>query len=190
MADPPKQYYWDTCVFIAYLADEREAYGNIIDDIGQFLEESERGECVINCSTITIAEITRNNCSEGVDFDDFTKQWGGGIIPLSPDINTMRIASELRSSIYMKTGGERKLHTADAIHLATALTLIDAYGVNLDEFHTFDKGGKRSPDGKGVPLLGYDTWCEKCADDPLVKRIIDMTRSKPQHAAKKLSFDA
>lgn len=189
MTAPPKQFYWDTCVFIAYLADEREAYGAIIDDIGQFLDEAQRGDCVIHCSTITIAEITRNYCKDGLNFDDFMKQWGGGIVALSPDPNTMRIASELRSSIYTKTGGERKLHTADAIHLATALTLIDAYGVSLDEFHTFDNGGKRSPEGKGVPLLGYDTWCALCADDPLVKRVIDLNRCIPQHPAKTLSFN-
>jgi predicted nucleic acid-binding protein len=188
MATSPRRFYWDTCVFIAYLADDRDAFGSIIDDIGQFLEESERGECVIYCSTITMAEITRHNCKVASDFDAFLTQWGGGIIPISPDPNTMRIASELRSAIYLKTGGERKLHTPDAIHLASALTLIEAYGVALDEFHTFDMGKKRDPNGKGVPLLGYETWCEKCAEDPLVKRVIDLKRCKPQHPVKELDL--
>ena len=182
----PRHLYWDTCVFIAYLADDRDAFGGLIDDIGQFLEESELGEAIIYCSTITIAEITRHNCKIAGDFDTFLEQWGGGIVPISPDPNTMRVASELRSAIYLKTGGERKLHTPDAIHLATALTLIDGYGVALEEFHTFDQGKSRGPDGKGVPLLGYETWCEQCAGDPLVKRIIDMKRCVPQHPAKKL----
>ena len=118
MASSPRQYYWDTCVFIAYLADERDGFGSLVDDIGQFLSEAQRGECVIHCSTITMAEITRHNCKVETDFDAFLDQWGAGIVPISPDPNTMRLASELRSAIYLKTGGERKLHTADAIHLA------------------------------------------------------------------------
>lgn len=188
MATHQPQYYWDTCVFIAYLMDDRDGFGSIIDDIGQFLEEAQRGECVIHCSTITMAEVTRHNCHGDHDFEAFLDQWGAGIVPLTPDPNTMRTASELRSAIYTKTGGERKLHTPDAIHLASALTLIEAYGVPLDEFHTFDRGRKRDPDGKGVPLLGYETWCEQCADDPLVKRIIDLKRCIPQHPAKGLDL--
>lgn len=181
MQTPPRQYYWDTCVFIAYLADERDAFGGIVDDIGQYLDESQRGECVIHCSTITMAEITKANCKIGLDFDGFMDQWGGGIVPLSPDPNTMRIASELRSAIYTKTGGTRKLGTPDAIHLASALTLVDTYGVPLEEFHTFDSGKSRDVDGKGVPLLGYEEWCTQCADDPLVKRVIDLKRCVPAH---------
>ena len=116
--------------------------------------------------------------------------WGGGIVPTTPDPNTMRTASELRSLIYSKTNGTRKLHTPDAIHLATAITLMDTYGVHLDKFHTFDTGKKRDPDeGKGVPLLGYDLWCEKCADDPLARKIIDLEREQPQHPAKGLDLD-
>jgi hypothetical protein len=188
MPDEVKQYYWDTCVFIAHLADERADHGPIIDDIGQFLEEAQRGECVLHCSTITMAEITRHNLKGGHDFDQFMTLWGGGIVPLSPGPNTMRLASELRSLIYSKTGGERRLHTVDAIHLASALTLIDDYGVELEAFHTFDKGGKRDPEGKGVPLVGYQDWCEECADDPLARRIIDMTRTNPIHPNRRLNL--
>lgn len=183
-----KQFYWDTCVFIAHLADERDAYGGLIDDIRQFLDEAARGECLIHCSTITIAEITRANCKGGQDFDEFVQLFGGGIVPLSPDPNTMRLASELRSLIYTKTGGQRRLHTADAIHLASALTLMEAYGVSLDAFHTFDAGKRRDPEGKGVPLLGFDLWCEQCKDDPLAQRIINMTRAHPLHPAKEMDL--
>jgi predicted nucleic acid-binding protein len=188
MPEKVKQYYWDTCVFIAHLAEEREAYGSVVDDIGQFLEESSQGECVIHCSTITIAEITRSNIKGDYDFDEFRQLWGGGIIPFSPDPNTMYIASELRSLIYTKTKGERRLHTVDAIHLASALTLTDVFGVEIDAFHTFDNGGKRdSSEGKkGLPLIGYHEWCEQCGDDPLARRIIDMVRTQPVHEQRKL----
>lgn len=187
MSDVVRQYYWDTCVFVAHLADEREAYGSVIDDIGQFLEESGK-DCMIHCSTITMAEITRAHTKGDKDFDEFMKLWGGGIVPYSPAPNTMRLASELRGLVYTKTKGERKLHTPDAIHLASALTLIDDYGVQLEAFHTFDKGGKRDPEGKGVPLIGFEEWCEQCGDDPLARRVIDLNRTQPLHPNRRLDL--
>lgn len=188
MSDALKQYYWDTCVFIAFLNDERDDHGAVIDDIGQFLGDARDGKCVIHCSTLTIAEITRTSFQgDSKSFEAFQKLWGGGLIPMSPDPNTMRLASELRSLEYAKTGGFRKLHTPDAVHLASALTLEEAFGVKLDAFHTFDKGGRRDPvDGKGVPLLGYEDWCERCSDDPLAKRVIDLPRMPPHHPERTL----
>jgi hypothetical protein len=101
----------------------------------------------------------------------------------------MRLASELRSLIYTKTRGERRLHTADAIHLASALALIDDYGVALEAFHTFDKSGKRGEDGgKGVPLIGYQDWCEQCGDDPLARRVINMSLTQPLHPNRRLKL--
>jgi hypothetical protein len=40
--------------------------------------------------------------------------------------------------------------------LATALDLKDAYGVDVDIFHTFDDGGKKG----SLPLLSYHEWCD------------------------------
>ena len=180
-------YYWDTCVFIAHLAADQGAYGDHLSDINQFLDEASRGDCVIHCSTITIAEITRHNAGSQVNYADFEALWGGGIVPLSPDPNTMRTASELRSITYTKTGGERKMDTADAIHLASAMTLSETYGVQLAGFHTFDRGKKRGLDGgKGVPLIDIASWLPDAQNDPLAQRLIDLAPSLPEHPSKKL----
>lgn len=190
MADGIPQYYWDTCVFIAYLNDDRDGYGALIDDIGQFLNEARQGECLIHCSTITIAEITRANAAKSPhgDFSAFLRDLSGAVVPISPDPNVMALASELRSLAYIKTGGTRKLHTPDAIHLASAVTLAEAYRVSLTAFHTFDNGKSRGPDGPGTPLLTFETWCAECADDPLAQKIIKMPRSHPAHPNKKLAL--
>jgi hypothetical protein len=67
----------------------------------------------------------------------------------------------LRSLTYTKTGGVRKLHTPDAIHLASAPALVESYGIGeLEAFHTFDGGKSRGIDGPGTPLLGFETWYE------------------------------
>lgn len=189
MAEAKPQYYWDSCVFIAMLNDDRTAYGDIIDDLNQFATEAKSGAHVIHCSTITIAEITKKNMKPGAypDFSAFLRDFRGAVVPIAPDPNIMAVASELRSLIYTKTSGERKLHTPDAIHLASALALVESYGIGeLTAFHTFDDGKARGPDGKGVPLLSFETWCEACAGDPLAQKIIKMKRMKPLHPTKKL----
>lgn len=183
-------YYWDTCIFVAHLTADKASYGDHLADISQFLSEASSGECEIHCSTITIAEITRHNAGVETNYADFEALWGGGIIPISPDTNTMRLASELRSIVYKKTGGERKLDTADAIHLASALTLIDTYEVEIAGFHTFDRGKKRGLDGgKGVPLIDIASWLTDAANDPLAQRLIDLSPSLPNHPNKKLFTD-
>lgn len=98
----------------------------------------------------------------------------------------MRTASELRSLVYKKSNGERKLSTPDAIHLASALTLDEVYGVGIEAFHTFDNGKSRDHDGKGVPMLTFETWCTECANDPLAQKVINLNRSKPNHPNKQL----
>ena len=180
-----KNVYWDTCVFIAHLAGDN-AYLDYLSDIDQFLREASDSnvDVTIHCSTLTIAEITKSNLHAGLDYEDFTQLWGGGIVPLSPDPNVMRIASELRSMVYKKTGGQRKLSTPDAIHLASTIFLQDTYKLKIDAFHTFDSGKSRDHNGKGVPMLGFENWCSECADNPLAKKVIALNRCKPEHPNK------
>ena len=56
-----ENWYWDTCIFVAFLNGNRAAYGHHIDQIGQFLDDCRRGDCAIYTSTITIAEISRKH---------------------------------------------------------------------------------------------------------------------------------
>jgi len=119
-------------------------------------------------------------------FLDFLQSYRSAVVGIAPDNNIMAIASELRSLVYTKTGGERKLLTPDAIHLASAIALTDIYGVPLDAFHTFDNGKNKGPEGPGTPLLSFETWCEQCEDDPLAKKVIDMVRCHPEHPNRKM----
>jgi predicted nucleic acid-binding protein len=187
---PPPHYYWDSCVFIAALNEERAAYGDIVDDMKQFLAEAKAGDCIIHCSTITIAEITKNRLKSGAhsDFSSFLRDFRSAVVPVSPDPNIMALAAELRGLTYTKTGGSRTLATPDAIHLASAIALVESYGIpSLTAFHTFDDGKAKGPNGKSVPLLSFETWCEACDKDPIAQKVIKMKRAKPLHPAKKLS---
>lgn len=178
------QYYWDTCVFIAQLNDDRVGYGDTVDDISQFLDEAKQGKCTIHCSTITIAEITKDKVIKDPAkwrFSDFLRDFKDAVIPLQADVNIMSLAAEMRSLPFSKSGTPRTLGTPDAIHLASAIVLMDTFGVQIEAFHTFDKGGKG-----GVPLIGFETWCERCADDPLAKKVIDLKRVPPEHPSKRI----
>jgi predicted nucleic acid-binding protein len=179
------QYYWDTCIFVAHINEDRSAYGGHIDDIRQFVDEAKEGKCKIHYSPITIAEFDRQKIKTAQygTFSDFLRDFKGAFMPVAPDPNVMAVAAELRSLEYRKNTGKRYMHTPDAIHLASALALTEAYGLaKLEAFHTFDNGSNSN----GVPLLSYPEWCETCSNDPLAQKIINMNRSKPLHPEKKL----
>lgn len=175
--------YWDSCVFIAYLNDEKDAYGTIINDIGQYLNDAKLGKCTIYCSTISIAEVIPKYLKNTAHtkFIDFLRDYSSCIVQIGADPIVMGIAADLKSLPYKFGSANRRLMTPDAIHLATVLTLKDAYNVEIDAFHTFDKGKAKGPEGKGIPLLGFEKWCEGIEADPLAKRVIDMKREQPNH---------
>ncbi|MCF6367246.1 type II toxin-antitoxin system VapC family toxin [Rhizobium halophilum] len=184
----PASYYWDTCVFIAHLNDERSSKGQIIDHISQHLKDAQAGRTKIYSSSITIAEITQKSLvAAGIGtFDDFLRDFGGSVIPISPDPEMMALASHLRSLLYSDGTTFRKLATPDAIHLATAIMLPETYGVTLNEFHTFDEGKRRGAGDKGLPLIGMEHWIEDCKDDPWIKKALSLARKRPEHPTPEL----
>jgi predicted nucleic acid-binding protein len=178
-------YYWDACIFIAYFNDERDPHKHLIDHIKQFLDEAQSGKCQLITSSITIAEVTAEtlkNASVGT-FPDFLRDFQSSIMLVSPDPNTMALASHLRSQNYSQPGSNRRaLNTPDAIHLATAINLNEIYGTEVEGFHTFDAGKTRGLDGgKGMPLLGFEAWTGNCQADPWVKKVNALKRSVPEH---------
>ena len=180
----PLNYYWDTCVFTAHLVNERHQHGNVINDIQQLLGDAHAGRCRIYCSTITIAEITSPTltASNVGTFQDFLRDFRGVVVAVDPSPILMEMASRLRSQEYKKGEAFRKLGTADAIHLATAIGLSEIYGVDVEAFHTFDRGRRRGEDGgKGLPLIGFETWSDGCLADPLVAKVRAMKRGLPLH---------
>lgn len=138
MSDTVPQYYWDSCVFIAHLNDDRAAYGPLIDDVNQFIDEAKDGKCRIHYSTITIAEINRQKLKKSPygDFSAFLRDFKGALVPVAPDPNVMAVAAELRSLEYEKTGGKRRLQTPDAIHLASALALVETSATSKHSIHS------------------------------------------------------
>jgi len=186
-----KHLFWDSCAFIAYLNDESEAYDTAslkayISNLGK------PNGCEIYTSAIALAEITPKKLitSKFGSFDEFLRDAKGAIHILDAGPNECQTAALLKDVEYQKSGNTgRVLTTGDALMLATAIELEDTYGVKIDAFHTYDRGnGPRGPEGKGIPLIGYETWLNGVVQSELVKRVVNMNRCNPIHPSPMLDI--
>lgn len=184
MTDIPN-FFWDSCVFAAFLRDEKHAYD--IDSIEQYLSDARDGKCVIYSSTMSSAEVLPSHLKNTAvgSFEEFLEDFKGAIIPIDPNPNIMTLSGLLRDLPYKKgESTKRRLGTPDAVMLASALHLRDAHSVALTAFHTFDKGKKKDLEGVGsVPLIGYEEWCEGFSpiQMAIAQKVIDMKRAEPIH---------
>jgi predicted nucleic acid-binding protein len=184
MADEVSHLFWDSCIFYAYLNDERVAYD--VDSIAQYLQEARNGKHRIYSSTLVLAEVTPNAIKrlDIGSFHQFIDDLQGAVVLSDPTPNVMIAAARLRDLPYSKGNSRgRRLGTADAIMLASCLNIVEALGVKIDLFHTFDDGKKRGPEGKMVPLISYEDWCENFSPSQMTvaKPVIDLNRRRPVH---------
>lgn len=183
--------FWDSCVFSAYLMDEQDAYD--VPSIENFLEDAKQGKLKIYASTISSAEVLPSQMKAAASFEAFMEDFEGAIVPIEPNPIVMTLSGRLRDLPYKKgTSVNRRLSTPDAIMLATAVHLVEGYGVNLDCIHTFDGGGKKDLDGnRSIPILGYETCCEGFTPEQLAlaDKVIRIPRLKPAYPAPRLPFE-
>jgi len=184
MVDNPPNYFWDSCVFTAFLQNEVNAYD--VNSISQYLLDARESKCKIYTSSIVFAEVLPSQIKNKKihDFNDFVDDFRGAISIIDATANIVQVAGKLRDLPYSKSKGTRILGTADSIMLATSLYANDVFGIEIEAFHTYDKGKKRGEDGsKNVPLLNYQEWCEKQtkAQLSISQKIIDLNRCAPVH---------
>lgn len=187
MADP--NYFWDSCVFSAYLCDQAEQYD--IPSLEQYLDEAKAGKCSIYSSSLAMVEVLPSKMVKAEDFNAFVEDFQGAIVLIDATPNVMALAASLRDLPYRKHQSNRVLTSPDSIMLATAVHMADAYQTPIDEFHTFDKGRKPDADGnRTVPMLGFEEWCDGFTDEHLVvaQPVIDLTRRMPVHPAPQLGL--
>ena len=135
-------YYWDTCLFLAWLKDEERPVGEM-DGVREVIERSKRREVKIMTSVLTTVEVLSAKIPSGMDtlFQQLMKR----VNRVGIDLRVASLAHDVRSH-YARVGG-KTLSTPDAIHLATGILY------RVDEFHTFDEAGSRNSLGL-IPLSG------------------------------------
>jgi predicted nucleic acid-binding protein len=146
MAGASLVYYWDACLFLAWLNDEDRKSGEM-DGIREIVARHKRREVKLVTSTLTQIEVLQSKIPVGVgnSFTDLLKR----MTRLGIDSKVASLAHDLRDHYASPVGptGGKTLSTPDAIHLATAIHY------RVDEFHTFDGDGSSKSIGL-LPLSG------------------------------------
>jgi len=141
----PKIFYWDACIYLAWIKNEEAIYGKErMDAIHKILKDNFEKNAVIITSTLTIVEVLSADLTSDQE-ELFHKSFRPSDhirYDLDPPIALK--ARDFRRRCLDHPSG-KKLATPDAIHLATAAIC------SADEFLTFDKGGS---DKKYLGLLG------------------------------------
>jgi predicted nucleic acid-binding protein len=135
-------YYWDTCLFLAWIKDEQRKSGEMAG-VFEVIDRVKRRDAKIVTSTITQIEVLSSHIPVGMD--TLMKGLMKRIDEISVDIKVAGLAHNIRDH-YAKLGG-KTLSTPDAIHVATAILY------RVDEFHTFDNDGTSKSLGL-LPLSG------------------------------------
>jgi predicted nucleic acid-binding protein len=176
--------FWDSCVFYAFLRDERTAYD--VNSIQQYVQEAREGKHRIYASAIVLAEVVPSAITKpGVGtFQDFLDDLQGAVILVDASPNVMHLAAQLKDLPYKKGNSPgRRLGTPDAIILASCVYVRDVLGVTVDFLHTFDDGKRRGPEGKMVPLISYEDWCSDFTKEQMAvaQQVIELNRRRPIH---------
>ena len=115
-------FYWDTCVFIAWLKDEKRPSGEM-DGVRAVIEGFKKRHFRIFTSVITFTEVTEAKVGAGVInmFEDLFKRPDLGRINVDPRV--AKLARDLRDyySARPEEFNNKTLSVPDSIHLATAI---------------------------------------------------------------------
>lgn len=127
MAGSDPLYYWDTCLFLAWLKDEIRRTGEM-DGVREVIDRSKKRDCRLMTSVLTTVEVLQAKIPAGVDnlFVGLMKRMSC----VSVDRKVAQLAHDIRND-HAKQG--KRLKAPDAIHLATAILH------RADELHTFDE---------------------------------------------------
>lgn len=151
MAGNNPAYYWDTCIFLAWLKNETTRKPGEMDAIQDCLEKFKRRELSLMTSVMTITEITVAKIPAGMEslLDEVMQR--SNFTRLAVDIRVAKLARDLRNYYLSHDDqyGGKTVTVPDALHLATAILY------RSTEFHTFDENDSPKYNSLGLlPLSG------------------------------------
>jgi predicted nucleic acid-binding protein len=140
-----KKYYWDACIFIAWLTEDDHQPGAVMDGIEKVVAEVQANEAILITSFLTKSEVLECKLNPKAR-ELFNKIFQRRNVQVAQgDRRVGDLAAEIRNH-YEQRGAS--LSVPDSIHLASAIV----YGA--DEFHTLDGAGKRKRKSDLLPLDG------------------------------------
>lgn len=150
MAGGNPVYYWDTCIFLAWLKNEVHRKPGEMDGVREVISKLNKRQLSIMTSVLTITEISVAKLPAGSERLLEQVLQRPNMSKLSVDIKIARLACDLRNYYITKNGSDGlTLTVPDSLHLATAIL----YKPN--EFHTFDEHDKPKQKALGLlPLSG------------------------------------
>lgn len=177
--------FWDSCIFIRYVVGDANA--PFFEDIARFVEDVRQGKRKVYFSTLTYAEMRQENFKGG-DYGtvkEFFNDLGANFMPIEPNPNILIQAGELRSAGSTNPGKpnspSRVIATPDAIMMATCLYAQDALGIPDIVLHSTDEGKHKGPEGKCIPIVGFERWYPEATRPPIVERVCSLRKEAPQH---------
>ena len=146
MAGTEPIYYWDSCLFLAWIQDEERPTGEM-DGVREVIERAKRREVKIITSVLTLAEVLESKLPAGMKtlIDGLMRR----VDRIGMEIKVAKMAHDLRDYYASRSAefGGKTLSVPDAIHLGTAILH------RATEFHTFDRDGSSRSLGL-LPLSG------------------------------------
>lgn len=130
-------YYWDACIFLAWLRNEERKDGEMAS-VKAYVRKLKAKQIKVMTSAITYTEVTATKLPVGVDQQFFDLMRSTNVYPVGADVRVAKLARDLRDYYFSKPDiyNGKTLCTPDAIHLATAILY------KAKEFHTFDGSNK------------------------------------------------
>lgn len=130
MAKKLPQWYWDACVFVAWLNAEDELWGPaVMNGILEMVKDLDNGRCVIFTSVMTKTEIRHRLRSQWAkdEYDHFCMR--PNVTVVNQDERIGDKSSDIREHFAQKGV---TLDAGDCVHLATAVLY------KADTFYTLD----------------------------------------------------
>jgi len=109
-------YYWDACLFLAWIKDEERPTGEM-DGVRDIIDLSKKRDAIIMTSVLTSVEVLAAKIPAGMD--TLFQQLMRRVQRVGIDTKIVTLAHDIRNH-YTKLGG-KTVATPDAIHLATAI---------------------------------------------------------------------
>ncbi len=146
MAKRPPAWYWDACIFMAWLNAEDDVHGPaVMEGIREMVRDSDGGRAVVFTSVMTKTEIYHRLKTQWAkdEYNRFCQRPNTSVIAQDDRIGDK--SSDIRA-YYSRKG--ITLDAGDSIHLATAIL----YEANV--FYTLDGNADKPKPNALLPLNG------------------------------------